>query len=355
MTGTGQSTQSGPAAETSDTNVLLTELLNEQVAIIRSIGRAQENLRKIGRNNITLAIVQKRVAILDKNWEKCQQLHGKLYGASTTEERASYEYFFAGQFHATEDIYLSTGDYFSNLIAELTPPPVGIETTLGSPLQSTRVQQPEAVAHQEIRLPKIDLPRFDGTYKNWPSFRDLFKVLVHNHAQISNVQKLQYLKSVLDGEAHTLLQSVSITDANYPSAWQALLTRSDNDRIIISTLLETLMNVESVNQESAQELRRVFNQIKSSIDALKNMDCPTEQWNHILVFVTVHKLDISTRKAWELSLGSKTTYPTFEALEEFIVNKIHALEAIGPTAGVSDKSPKSSHPNKAARSHITTI
>ena len=58
-----------------------------------------------------------------------------------------------------------------------------------------------------LRLPKLDLPQFTGTYSAWPSFVDLFNGSVDNNQNLSNSQKLFYLKGALKGEPHINLFS----------------------------------------------------------------------------------------------------------------------------------------------------
>ncbi|CAI6343095.1 unnamed protein product [Macrosiphum euphorbiae] len=46
-----------------------------------------------------------------------------------------------------------------------------------------------------IRLPPISLPEFDGDYKKWLNYRDTFDSFVHKHKDLSDIQKLHYLKT----------------------------------------------------------------------------------------------------------------------------------------------------------------
>lgn len=66
-----------------------------------------------------------------------------------------------------------------------------------------------------VKLPKVDLPQFDGTAECWLSFKDQFASLIGNQATLTNVQKLQYLRSALSGEASKVLTALDTTDDNY--------------------------------------------------------------------------------------------------------------------------------------------
>jgi hypothetical protein len=59
-----------------------------------------------------------------------------------------------------------------------------------------------------VKLPTIALPKFEGKYEEWLSFEDSFKALVHNNTKIQTVQKFNYLKSCLIGSAAQVIHSL---------------------------------------------------------------------------------------------------------------------------------------------------
>ena len=53
-----------------------------------------------------------------------------------------------------------------------------------------------------VKLPKIEVPIFDGNILSWRTFWEKFSVAVHNHDNISDSEKLVYLRHALkDGKA----------------------------------------------------------------------------------------------------------------------------------------------------------
>lgn len=50
-------------------------------------------------------------------------------------------------------------------------------------------------------LPKIELPKFDGSLINWCAFRDMFVSLVHVNRSISDIERFHYLISCLSSSA----------------------------------------------------------------------------------------------------------------------------------------------------------
>ncbi|GFT40928.1 fatty acyl-CoA reductase wat [Trichonephila clavipes] len=76
-----------------------------------------------------------------------------------------------------------------------------------------------------FRLPKLSIPQFNGHFKDWINFKDLFVSTVHSQVSISNVEKFQYLKGLLTNEPASLIKHMPISNDSYEEAWQKLLDR----------------------------------------------------------------------------------------------------------------------------------
>ena len=61
-----------------------------------------------------------------------------------------------------------------------------------------------------VKLPTIELPKFDGNLSKWVTFRDSFKSLIHNNASIERIQKFHYLASTLSGSAKDAIRSIGL-------------------------------------------------------------------------------------------------------------------------------------------------
>ena len=55
-----------------------------------------------------------------------------------------------------------------------------------------------------MKLPKLDVPTFDGNILNWKTFWEQFSISVHDRTNLSDPEKLVYLcHSLKDGSAKT--------------------------------------------------------------------------------------------------------------------------------------------------------
>lgn len=184
------------------------------------------------------------------------------------------------------------------------------------------------------KLPPIPIPKFNGNVEQWSSFHDLFNSMVHNKNNISNVQKMHYLRACLEGEAENLIRSYNVTDANYEEAWDVLNQRYNQKRIIINAHMDKFLNLSKSVTESADALRHLVNTFTDAVRALKALNEPTNGWPYLIVFLLVSKLDPKTKHDWEMTLGGNDI-PTFEQLVTFLERRYRALEANGKSSSSS--------------------
>ena len=78
--------------------------------------------------------------------------------------------------------------------------------------------QPVATNKLNVKLPKLDIPPYEGDVSEWRSFWELFSVSVHARGDIENVQKFSYLRTLLKGEALELVSGFSLESATYLEA-----------------------------------------------------------------------------------------------------------------------------------------
>ena len=70
-----------------------------------------------------------------------------------------------------------------------------------------------------VKLPKLDLPVFDGNIIHWKQFWDQFSVSVHDRTNLSNAEKIVYLQHALkDGSAKNAIEGLSHSGENYDEA-----------------------------------------------------------------------------------------------------------------------------------------
>lgn len=150
-----------------------------------------------------------------------------------------------------------------------------------------------------VKLPTISMPTFDGSYEHWLEFRDTFLSLVHNSKQISNIQKFHYLKSSLKGSAMLVLESLEFSSDNYLVAWELLLNRYNNNRLLVHNHVKELFTIDTLPKESSASIRKLIDTILKNLRALKILGEPTDDWDTLINYIIVSKLDRTSEREWE--------------------------------------------------------
>ena len=70
-----------------------------------------------------------------------------------------------------------------------------------------------------VKLPKLDIATFDGNILHWKTFWEQFEVSVHNRPNLSDAEKLAYLRHALkDGTANRVIEGLSWSGEHYAEA-----------------------------------------------------------------------------------------------------------------------------------------
>ena len=145
------------------------------------------------------------------------------------------------------------------------------------------------------KLPKLTLPSFSGEYTQWVSFWDQFTFLVDSKVDMTNVEKLSYLKLFLKGDAAQIVSSLLVADANYDIAKRKLEERYNNKRSIVKAHLAAIHALPAINRYSSVDLRKLLEPTNEHVQALEALMLPDNQWDAILVYWLLEKLDAESR------------------------------------------------------------
>ncbi|XP_050077807.1 uncharacterized protein LOC126564758 [Anopheles maculipalpis] len=177
-----------------------------------------------------------------------------------------------------------------------------------------------------LRLPKIELPTFDGDSTKWLSFRDRFVSMIDSSADIPNIMKLQYLLSSLKGDAGLLFEHTNLTADNYDVAWSALLKRYDNPRMLVREYYMKMQQLPAMKRESVDELAQLVNDVTRYVNGLKKLNEPVDCWDAPLVNLLLTRLDAATILDWEKH-STHHTKDKYKELVDFLQDRIRILKS----------------------------
>ncbi|CAG9138228.1 unnamed protein product [Plutella xylostella] len=156
---------------------------------------------------------------------------------------------------------------------------------------------------------------------------------VHKSNELNNIEKFHYLKSSLKGDAGLVIDAVELSSENYTVAWELLLNRYNNSRLLIQNHVKALFNIQQLAKESPSLIRKLIDTILKNIRALKSLGEPTDSWCTLIIYIVVSKLDKTTERQWEEHKGSlisqdASTKLTVNQLLEFLKSRADMLETL---------------------------
>ncbi|XP_055615030.1 uncharacterized protein LOC129761337 [Toxorhynchites rutilus septentrionalis] len=185
------------------------------------------------------------------------------------------------------------------------------------------VQSATNTVHSRVKFPEIKLPHFDGSIREWPTFRDTFKSLIGSAPQLSNVDKFSYLVSSLSKEAKRVIEVIEVTSANYSIAWE---------------LLE----------------KRLIDEYERNLKMLKKLDEHPDDWSTMLVFMLSSRLDPVTMRNWETHRRS-TNVPTYIELVDFLRGHSLVLQSVAASKPRPSDPPRMSSASRSNTFKLTSV
>ena len=169
-----------------------------------------------------------------------------------------------------------------------------------------------------MKLPKITLPRFNGDPVRWTSFWDSYQSAVHLNSELTEVDKFNYLWSLLDRSAHDAITGLTLSSANYQQAIEILRKRFGNKQVIITKHRDTLMSMEPISSDRhLKDLRRLYDHTETHVRSLKLLGIEAASYGALLSLVLLAKLPpdlrlIVSRKVSDSNLDIDALLSTFE-------------------------------------------
>ncbi|XP_049291309.1 uncharacterized protein LOC125768120 [Anopheles funestus] len=302
---------------------MATETKKTQAKIATLRARAQMRATEefmVGFTEVKSNQVVERLANLESIWKAFEAAQSKLESLEEDEEQL------ADLFNQRNEFYNkyceAKGFLTSNRPCAL-PAPDEVE--------------PGKIKHvANVRLPKLDLPRFDGNTTDWISFKDRFVSMIDKAEDMPDVVKLQYLLSVLKGEVAKRFQHVQLTADGYSITWKALLDRYDNKRILKREYFRALFSIPPMKNDTIEELRRVSDEFTRLTQGMSALSEALVHWDTPLCNLLFYKLDGKTLLAWE-EYTSKDKEDVYVKLQEFLQGRLRILSATAQASTEAQK------------------
>ena len=200
------------------------------------------------------------------------------------------------QANTNTGVNASTENHPSNQLSE------GLSNSINIPNQNdARTTHEVRVARP--KLPKLCLPKFKGDVKKWHAFWELFESLIHKNEEMSQIDKFNYMSTLLEKEAARAIQGLSLTSANYTVAIDILQERFGKPQTVITAHMDDLLKLPTLMSICrVKDLRAVLDQLTIHVRGLQSLGISAQQYGSLLTPIVMSKLPpdvrlLVTRKA----------------------------------------------------------
>lgn len=177
-----------------------------------------------------------------------------------------------------------------------------------------------------IKLEPIKLKPFNGDVTQYLDFRSsCWNILTDN---IPEAQRFQYLKNGLDGEPFELIKHLQPMLGSYSEAWTILNGRYLNPRKIANTLLNSLIDLPNMKEESAPAIQTMNLRLTEVLAGLRSCSIDVNGWDPILINIMSKKLDVNSARHFEESLHGEKTIPTLAKFKTFLETRHNILSSL---------------------------
>ena len=197
-------------------------------------------------------------------------------------------------------------------------------------------------------LPTIDVPTFHGSILEWSTFWASFQSTIDNRKELSNTQKLHYLrKAVKDPDVQVLLHSPTESADMYVDVVKELKERFNKTREIHRHLAKTLIQLPSPKQTRV-DLRRMVDSVKRTMDSIKATKFyDLDSFLSSLVYLI---LPPRLQTLWDQHSKKDKGVPPVLQLLTFIGEHAETLPSIPPASSEdSSENPGRKQPKKSDR------
>ncbi|XP_070854529.1 uncharacterized protein [Drosophila suzukii] len=148
------------------------------------------------------------------------------------------------------------------------------------------------VADARVHMPHLPVPKFSGNCVDWPGYYDAFTRLIHQNERLDNIQRFHFLKESLPAGCD--IRQIPLTAANYTVAWDTLIQRYNNPRVVFSNHMNMLYQLPSIGKEKPGDIRSMISAVNVCAAACNTINASLQDGDHWLAHYLTAKLPKET-------------------------------------------------------------
>jgi len=204
-------------------------------------------------------------------------------------------------------------------------------------LQKEFIEKQSEKKLNHVNLPKIETIHFNGNKIMWPEFWDSFESAVHKNESLSEVDKFNYLRGKLTGEAREAIAGLSLSNENYLVAVKLLNDRFGDKQEIVDLHYNKLINIAPA-RNTMESLRFFLDKVERHLRSLEVLGENVNQ--SVFVSMIQRKIPSEVRLQLEMLKVPETAW-TVPKLRDLLRRYIVSKEKAGKQQSVDSTRPLS--------------
>ena len=184
----------------------------------------------------------------------------------------------------------------------------------------------------------------------WVEFWDSFECAVHSNKRLTNIEKFNYLKAKLHGDAAHAISGISLSNDNYIVAIKILQERFGKTQEVIDLHYNALINLQN-SDNTTKGLRCFLDKIAKHLRCLQVLKQEIDQ--AVFVSIIKSKLPKEVLLPLEIQLGTAkewTTSDLTESLSAYVSARKRSEGSISVQSGAQSNESKERQKTKTTHS-----
>ena len=174
-----------------------------------------------------------------------------------------------------------------------------------------------------IKLPKLELPTFDGEPLSWPLFWERFSVAIDQNSRLSDEEKLAYLRSAMKSPlAKQIVSPQTGGSHNYSTLLNLLKQTFEDKRKIYCNHLNSLLDATGykLHYEDIVKLRAVWEQNLTGLEATGIFDV-----ERFCTALAIRNMTPEVHHEWAKYIKGYDGIPPINVFKDFLTEQMRTL------------------------------
>jgi hypothetical protein len=154
-----------------------------------------------------------------------------------------------------------------------------------------------ALKPMNVRLQKLQITKFEGTYSDWLRFWNQFEAEIHA-ADIPPVTKFSYLKELVVPRVRSAIQGLPFTTEGYERARNILQTRYGKSSEIVNSYVQNIMSLPNLHGCQPSKVHEFYEALMYNVQSLETLGKLSEVNGYVRA--TIDKLE-GTWSVWMMT------------------------------------------------------